>query len=139
MFEIRNYHYDPTKFEAYKEWAINDAVPYLKANLDIVGFWIDNGIEPELLGADPDANKHGSANVTWVIRWDSKEARDQGHQRHHPIGDAHDLELRRLAVQRPVKLRKRPRVVRQHRGDHSASVGKNLGAIPVGDNAVANH
>ena len=80
MFEIRNYHYDPTKFEAYKEWAINDAVPYLKANLDIVGFWIDNGIEPELLGADPDANKHGSANVTWVIRWDSKEARNQGHQ-----------------------------------------------------------
>ena len=80
MFEIRNYHYNPEKFDAYKEWAIKDAVPFLKANLDIVGFWIDNGIEAELLGSAPNANKHGSANVTWVIRWDSKEARDQGHQ-----------------------------------------------------------
>ena len=80
MFEIRNYHYNPEKFDVYKEWAINDAVPFLKANLDIVGFWIDNGDEPELMGADPDANKHGSANVTWIIRWDSKEARDAGHK-----------------------------------------------------------
>ena len=53
---------------------------YSVYNHDIMGFWIDNGIEPELLGTDPDANKHGSANVTWVIRWDSKEARDQGHK-----------------------------------------------------------
>ncbi len=80
MFEIRSYHYDPTKFEAYKEWAIEEAVPFLKANLDIVGFWIDNGEEPEIGGSDPMELKHGSANVTWVIRWDSKEARDKGFQ-----------------------------------------------------------
>ena len=80
MFEIRNYHYEPKKFAAYKEWAIKEAVPFLKANLDIVGFWIDNGDKPEVLGSDPDVYKHGSANVTWIIRWGSQEARDQGHK-----------------------------------------------------------
>lgn len=80
MFEIRSYHYDPNQFEAYKQWAIDDAVPYLKANLDIVGFWIDNGEAPELSGADPAEHKHGSANITWIIRWDSKAARDEGHK-----------------------------------------------------------
>lgn len=80
MYEIRCYHYDPTKFEAYKEWGVELAVPYLKAHLDLVGFWIDNGIEPELMGSDPQPNKHGSANITWIIRWDSKEARDEGHK-----------------------------------------------------------
>lgn len=80
MYEIRNYHYDPKKFAAYKEWATNHAVPFLKENLDIVGFWIDNGLEPELTGAAPVPNKHGSANVTWIIRWESKAARDQGHK-----------------------------------------------------------
>ena len=81
MFEIRNYHYDPAKWEAYKEWAINDAVPFLKANLDIVGFWIDNGDAPEIGGSDPMELKLGSANVTWVIRWASMEARDEGHKK----------------------------------------------------------
>ncbi len=80
MFEIRNYHYDPAQFDAYKKWAIDLAVPYLKANLDIVGFWVDDGTPPELLGADPEPHKHGSANITWIIRWDSKEARDAGHK-----------------------------------------------------------
>ena len=80
MFEIRNYHYLPEKFEAYKKWAIDEAGPFLKANMDIVGFWVDNGIEPEINGSDPQPTKHGSANITWIIRWDSKEARDQGHK-----------------------------------------------------------
>ena len=44
MFEIRCYHYLPEKFEAYKKWAIDEAVPFLKENLDVVGFWIDNGL-----------------------------------------------------------------------------------------------
>lgn len=81
MFEIRNYHYDPAKFEAYRKWAIDDAVPYLKANLDVVGFWVDNGDAAEVTGSDPMDLKHGSANVTWIIRWDSKEARDEGHKK----------------------------------------------------------
>ena len=48
MVEIRSYHYDPAKFEAYKVWAVEEAVPFLKANLDIIGFWMDNGTPPEV-------------------------------------------------------------------------------------------
>ena len=77
MFEIRSYHYDPAKFDAYKAWAINDAAPWLKANLNVVGFWLDNGEKAELSGADPVEHKHGVANVTWIIRWDSRAQRDE--------------------------------------------------------------
>jgi hypothetical protein len=78
MYEIRSYHYVPEKFEVYRKWAVDDAVPFLKANLDIVGFWISNGDEPELTGSDPQPIKHGVANVTWIIRWDDREAREEG-------------------------------------------------------------
>ncbi len=78
MIEIRSYHYLPEKFDAYKTWAIEDAVPFLRANLNLVGFWMDNGREPELSGADPVAHKHGVANVTWILAWDSEEARAEG-------------------------------------------------------------
>lgn len=81
LFEIRNYHYDPAKFAAYRQWAVNEAVPFLRANLDVVGFWLDNGEPPEISGADPMTLKHGSANVTWIIRWESMEARREGHER----------------------------------------------------------
>ena len=75
MIEIRSYHYDPAQFEAYKKWAVDEAAPFLKANLDLVGFWLDNGSAPELSGADPVPHKHGVANVTWIIQWESEEAR----------------------------------------------------------------
>ena len=52
MFEIRCYHYDPAKFDAYKRWAVDDAAPFLKANLNVVGFWLDNGKDIELTGSD---------------------------------------------------------------------------------------
>ena len=78
MFEIRNYHYDPTKFDLYKKWAVDEAVPYLKANLDIVGFWMDNGDPPEVSGSAAMDLKLGSANVTWIIRWESMDARNEG-------------------------------------------------------------
>ena len=77
MFEIRSYHYDPSKFNAYKKWALDDAVPFLKANLNIVGFWLDNGKAPEVSGADPAPSKHGAANVTWIIHWESEADRDE--------------------------------------------------------------
>ena len=77
MFEIRNYHYDPTKFDAYRQWAEDEAVPFLKANLDIIGFWIDNGLAAEYRGTDPMELKHGAANITWIIRWESKAQRDE--------------------------------------------------------------
>lgn len=81
MVEIRSYHYDPAKFEAYKVWAVEEAVPFLKANLDIIGFWMDNGTPPEVSGASPMDLPLGSANITWIIGWDSIQARAEGHQR----------------------------------------------------------
>ena len=81
MVEIRSYHYEPEKFAAYKEWAVELAVPFLKANLDIVGFWMDNGTPPEIGGSSPTDMPMGSANITWVIGWDSFEDRNAGHRR----------------------------------------------------------
>lgn len=80
MVEIRSYHYDPEKFDAYKQWALDEAVPFLKANLDIVGFWLDNGAPPEISGGKPMAMPIGTANVTWIIRWDHMDARSAGHK-----------------------------------------------------------
>lgn len=80
MIEIRSYHYDPEQFDAYKKWAVEEAVPFLKANLDIVGFWLDNGTPAELGGKTPMDMALGSANVTWAIRWDNAEARQAGHR-----------------------------------------------------------
>ena len=79
MFEIRQYHYDLTKFDLYKNWANKEAVPHLKTKLDLVGFRMDNGKKPDLKGSDPIQHKHGAANITWIIRWDSMNARNQGH------------------------------------------------------------
>ncbi len=75
IFEIRNYHFDPSRFEEYKQWAEERAVPYLKANLDILGFWVSTNISPEVNGAPQD--ELGSANVTWIIRWRDTEERDE--------------------------------------------------------------
>ena len=50
MFEIRNYHFDPTKFDEYKKWATTLAVPDLKSNMEVVGFWVSNEM-PLLYGA----------------------------------------------------------------------------------------
>ena len=77
IYEIRDYHYRPELFEDYKRWA-EDAVPVLKKHMDILGFWIDSGAEPEITGSDPVDSPIGSANVSWIIRWDSREARDTG-------------------------------------------------------------
>ena len=78
MFEIRCYHYEPAKFDDYKKWAVDEAAPFLKANLNVVGFWLDNGNAIELTGSDPAPQKHGAANVTWIINWDSEEHRAKG-------------------------------------------------------------
>lgn len=77
MFEIRNYHYAPEKIDAYKKWAVEHAIPFLQSHLDIVGFWIDNIAPAEISGHKPMLLEHGSANVTWIIRWDSMAARNK--------------------------------------------------------------
>ena len=76
LYEIRDYHYRPDLIDAYRKWA-DEAVPVLRKHLDVVGFWIDNGERaPEITGANPQKSPIGSANVSWVIRWQSLAARD---------------------------------------------------------------
>lgn len=75
VFEIRNYNFEPSLIAEYEAWARDDALPYIRKNLDVVGFWVYAGIDPELNGAPLD--ELGSANVTWIIRWNSKAERDE--------------------------------------------------------------
>jgi hypothetical protein len=74
LYEIRNYHFNPELFEDYKAWAKSEATPFLKDKLDIVGFWVDTGIPAELNGEPLDAL--GSANITWIIRWEDMAQRE---------------------------------------------------------------
>lgn len=73
--EVRDYHYDPDRMDAYRVWAA-EAGPWLRDRWEVSGFWIDAGQENLLFGADPQPAPHGDANVTWVIRWDDREQRD---------------------------------------------------------------
>ncbi|MDO3387613.1 hypothetical protein QWI17_17350 [Gilvimarinus sp. SDUM040013] len=75
IFEIRNYHYDPAQFDAYKVWLLEEAAPFLRENLNVVGFWVGNAQAPEINGASPMELSLGSANVTWIIRWGSMQER----------------------------------------------------------------
>ncbi len=74
LYEIRNYHFNPDLFEDYKAWAKSEATPFLKDKLDIVGFWVESGIPAELNGEPLDAL--GSANITWIIRWQDMAQRE---------------------------------------------------------------
>ena len=75
IYEVRTYHFDPARFEEYAEVAKGEYIRYLREHLDIAGFWIDSGIPAEVRGAEQD--ELGPGNVTWVIRWASKEERDE--------------------------------------------------------------
>ncbi|MEM7077872.1 MAG: hypothetical protein AAF513_04495 [Pseudomonadota bacterium] len=77
IVEIRDYTIEAEHFEAYKTWALTLAAPWLKANLDVIDFWMDDGIPPEVTGSNPQAPANGQANVCWIIRWPSKSARDE--------------------------------------------------------------
>lgn len=75
IYEIRNYHFDPARYDEYTEVAKGEYIRYLREHLDLVGFWIESAVPPEVRGAEQD--ELGSANVTWIIRWASKEERDE--------------------------------------------------------------
>ena len=75
IYEVRTYHFDPDRFAEYAAVARGEYQRYLREHLDIAGFWIDAGIPAEVRGAEQD--ELGPGNVTWVIRWDSKEERDE--------------------------------------------------------------
>jgi len=67
IYEIRNYYFEPTRFDAYKSWAKNQAMAYLKRNLNVLGFWANTDTTPEINGRAMD--DLGSANITWIIGW----------------------------------------------------------------------
>ena len=77
MFEIRSYHFEPARFDAYKEWAETLAVPFIKGKMDVVGFWLDNEMAPEYGGSLPLDEDVRPANVTWIIRWQDMAQRDK--------------------------------------------------------------
>lgn len=74
IYEIRNYHYEPSLMSEYKAWATDAALPYLRANLDLVGFWTNTPEPAQVNGKELD--DLGSATVTWIIRWADMETRN---------------------------------------------------------------
>jgi len=76
IVEIRDYTINQNTIEAYKEWADKLAAPWLRANLNVIDFWVNCGIDAEVSGSNPQVSENGQPNVCWIIRWDSKEARD---------------------------------------------------------------
>ena len=77
IVEIRDYTIEADWFERYKTWAEELAAPWLKANLDVIDFWMDDGMEPEVTGSAPYVSPNGQANVCWIIRWPSKADREE--------------------------------------------------------------
>ena len=75
IFEIRNYHYEPTLLTEYRAWAVSKALPYIRSHLDLVGFWV-NLNEPAQIGGQP-LDDLGSATVTWIIRWQDMATRNR--------------------------------------------------------------
>lgn len=76
LYEIRDYHYQRDRMDAYRTWT-EQALAVLQPKMDVVGWWIDAGEEPRIMGSEPMDLPHGSANVTWMIRWDSIEQREE--------------------------------------------------------------
>lgn len=76
LHEIRDYTIDPEWFDRYVEWAREHAVPWLAANLDVVGFWVHGGEPPDVGGSNPVVSPNGQPNVTWILRWPDRATRD---------------------------------------------------------------
>jgi len=75
LIEVRNYHIQPSAFDVYMEWARTIAVPFLKRNYDVIGFWVNSEDKPEIARGEPDPL--GSSNVTWIVRWESMSQRNE--------------------------------------------------------------
>jgi len=76
IVEIRDYTIEPEWLDAYTKWADSLAASWLRANLDVIDFWVDCGIDAEVGGSAPQVSENGQANVCWIIRWASKADRD---------------------------------------------------------------
>jgi len=79
IVEIRDYTIEVEWFEAYRRWAQRLAAPWLKANLDVIDFWVDDGFEAAVSGSAPFESPNGQPNVCWIIRWPSRTSRDEGY------------------------------------------------------------
>lgn len=91
LYEIRSYHFDPTRFEEYKVWATEEAAPYIKTQMEIVGGWLGNGMEPIYGGSVPWGDDELPVNVTWIIRWESRAQRDQAWEAFWDKPESHDV------------------------------------------------
>ena len=47
IVEVRDYTIDPEWLEPYRQWATEVAVPWLRAHLDLVDFWMDGVSMPK--------------------------------------------------------------------------------------------
>ena len=77
IYEVRHYHFDKSRMSEYREW-VKSAVPILEESFDLIGFYIEESETSEgVHGSAPITLKHGQANIVWVLRWESKEKRDE--------------------------------------------------------------
>ena len=53
IVEVRDYTINEDDFAAYCEWAETLAAPWLKENLDLVGFWLATDDPAEVTGLTP--------------------------------------------------------------------------------------
>ena len=75
IYEIRNYHYAPEHLAAYRIWAMEIALPHIRQHLDLEGFRVNLDEPAQVSGAPQDAL--GTATVTWIIRWESLDQRNE--------------------------------------------------------------
>lgn len=78
IVEVRDYTIEPEWFEAYRDWARDLAAPWLKANLDVIDFWADDGQDALVTGKNAADPVNGQPNICWIIRWPDREAREAG-------------------------------------------------------------
>ncbi len=78
MIEIRNYHFDPERFDEYKPWAKSLAEPCLRRHMDLIGFWLTNDEPVVRKGPRVPDNMTPPSNITWAIRWDDMAHRERG-------------------------------------------------------------
>ena len=77
IVEVRDYTIDADWLDAYRQWATELAVPWLRQHLDLVDFWMEDGYDAEVSGTNAVPPANGQPNVCWIIRWPSKTARDE--------------------------------------------------------------
>ena len=76
IYEIRDYTIEEQWFERYVYWAKNHFMPYAKKRINVIDFWVYNGIGAEIEGKNPIVSPNGQPNITWVAEYENKEERD---------------------------------------------------------------